>query len=586
MKDMHKEGTLADPDAPTDDERIEAMKAVCEEFLGVLMLSGANRDKYSALKNELANQYDFGNDLYPKSMDQCLTMLNHCMVNPTRPQPRPLHPPGTPPKAQDEALVFAQGSDKEPVAKSSDDAPLSKSPSSKSSSCHTITKVMCHNCGKLGHMSSVCPDNPPPPAQIHALATKHDNASEPSKDKSVIFLTQFNDSLFTQDASDDCRPINLYLLLLNSQSAVHLFSHPGHVNNIQTATTPIHVHCNKGTLATTKEADFGDTPVYFDARSIANVLSLYHFGKKCHITYDSQDCGGVFKVLTPHRVVKFKPTEKGLHALNLREIPEAAYLLVNDTDPAFAAPIQTVRKNFKGFTKKQIKQATAARRLMGMIRSLSECNFQGLVHLNLLKDYPITNADIIHAHKIFGPDLANIRGKTVHHKPEQVTTDYIDIPRAILDVHSRVTLVANVMFINGVPFLISASRNINLRTIEHVPHCTAAKLGHLLQHIINVYTRAGFMVQTILMDDEFEKVKDQVSLAVLNTSVAAEHIGKIERRIRVVKERCRGIICTLPYTRLPQQMLIHLLHFIVMWLNNFPVSRLVSNRFSPRELIL
>ncbi len=97
---------------------------------------------------------------------------------------------------------------------------------------------------------------------------------------------------------------------------------------------------------------------------------------------------------------------------------------------------------------------------MGMIASPSERNFQGLVHLNLLKDCPITNADIVHAHKIFGPDLANIRGKTICPKPERVTTDYVEIPRGISDVHSRVTLVADVMFVNGVPFLVSAFRNI------------------------------------------------------------------------------------------------------------------------------
>jgi hypothetical protein len=110
MKDI----TLADPDAPTDDERLGAMKAVPEEFLGVLMLSGANRDKHSTLKNELSNQYGFGNDLYPKSVDQCLTMLNCCMDTPACPQPCPQQPPVTPPQAGDKALVFAQGSDKKP----------------------------------------------------------------------------------------------------------------------------------------------------------------------------------------------------------------------------------------------------------------------------------------------------------------------------------------------------------------------------------------------------------------------------------------------------------------------------------------
>ncbi len=119
-------------------------------------------------------------------------------------------------------------------------------------------------------------------------------------------------------------------------------------------------------------------------------------------------------------------------------------------------------------------------------------NKQGLVHLNLLKDCPITNSDIIHAHKIFGPNLPNLRGKTVRRKPERVRTEYVDIPRVILDVHGSVTLVADVMFVNDVPFLVSSSRNINLITIEHAPQRTTSKLGSLLQRIIRVYVRVGF----------------------------------------------------------------------------------------------
>ncbi len=140
-------------------------------------------------------------------------------------------------------------------------------------------------------------------------------------------------------------------------------------------------------------------------------------------------------------MVKFKPTEKGLHALNLKENPEGAYLLVNDTNPVFAAPVQTVCKNFEGFTKKQIKQAAAAHCLMGVIASPSKRDFQGLICFIMLKDCPIKNTDIVHAHKIFGPDLANIRGKTIRNKPEEVTTNYTEISCVIIDVHSKVTLV-------------------------------------------------------------------------------------------------------------------------------------------------
>ena len=159
-----------------------------------------------------------------------------------------------------------------------------------------------------------------------------------------------------------------------------------------------------------------------------------------------------------------------------------------------------------------------------------------------LKDFPITKADIVHTNKIFGsPDLTNLRDKTVPRKPERVRTEYVDIPRVILNVHGRVTLVADVMFVNGVPFLVSSSRNINLITIEHISQRTASKLGYLLQWIINVYGRAGFRVHTILMDNEFEKVRDHLLTANLNIPAASEHVGEIERTIRVIKERSRGI---------------------------------------------
>ena len=263
----------------------------------------------------------------------------------------------------------------------------------------------------------------------------------------------------------------------------------------------------------THEADFGDTPVYFDARGIANVLSLYQLDQKFKVTYDSTERGGVFKVFTQAGVVEFKPTPKGLHVLNLKDNPDAAFFLVNDADLVYGkSPVPTVCQKYEGFTKRQIQQATQARRIMGMIGAPTEREFQSLVRLNLLKDCPITNNDIINAHKIFGPDLANIRGKMVRQKPKNVNIELVDIPQALVDNKKNVTLVADVMFVNGVPFLVSSSRNIMLTTIEHAPDHKALKLGYLLHRIMNTYARAGFNVHTILMDNEFEKVRDYVQL--------------------------------------------------------------------------
>jgi hypothetical protein len=325
--------------------------------------------------------------------------------------------------------------------------------------------VICKNCGQQGHISSVCPQKKPP-EQVHAMATTPDDASVSSEDDSILIMAQTHDAILplqrksyaetvltqvaasgpsppsaqdevvlAQDTSQPTRrPISSDLLLLDSQSTVHLFSQPKHVANIRPATNPIKVHCNKGTMDTTQEADFGDMPVYFDARGIANVLSLYQLGQKFKVTYDSTDCMGEFKVFTQAGVVEFKPTPKGLHVLNLKDNPDAAFLLVNDADLAYGkSPVPTVRQNYEGFTKRQIQQATQARRIMGMIGAPTECEFQSLVRLNLLKDCPITNNDIIIAHKIFGPDLANIRGKMVRRKHKHVNTELVDIPQALVD---------------------------------------------------------------------------------------------------------------------------------------------------------
>ncbi len=62
-------------------------------------------------------------------------------------------------------------------------------------------------------------------------------------------------------------------------------------------------------------------------------------------------------------------------------------------------------------------------------------------------------------------------------------------------------------------------------------------------------------------------------------------MGEIERKIRVINERARGTISTLPYEMLPKLIIIKLMHFCVMWMNSFPVKSGLSKIYSPRELV-
>ena len=54
---------------------------------------------------------------------------------------------------------------------------------------------------------------------------------------------------------------------------------------------------------------------------------------------------------------------------------------------------------------------------------------------------------------------------------------------------------------------------------------------------VKLYAKGGFEVKVVLMDKEFEKIQDALGHLEINTTAAREHVAKIERQIRTVKER-------------------------------------------------
>ena len=128
--------------------------------------------------------------------------------------------------------------------------------------------------------------------------------------------------------------------------------------------------------------------------------------------------------------------------------------------------------------------------------------------------------DVHNTNQIFGPDLANLRGLTTRKKLEHVRVDYVKILRDLVDMHKYVTLVADVMFVNGLLFLVTSSRGISLVTIEYLPSQTAKHLALTLERVIKFYTRGGFVVRTMMMDMEFEKLVDLLPNVTINTTAA------------------------------------------------------------------
>ncbi len=117
----------------------------------------------------------------------------------------------------------------------------------------------------------------------------------------------------------------------------------------------------------------------------------------------------------------------------------------------------------------------------------------------------------------------------------------------------------------------------------HSRTCAGAVATSLSKHIklvLEVYIRAGFRVRTILMDGEFKKIKPLLPTLECNTTAAKEHVSEVERMIRTLKERTRGLLATLLSLHVPKRMKIEFVYFIVLWLNAFPVNTRISAVYS------
>jgi hypothetical protein len=81
------------------------------------------------------------------------------------------------------------------------------------------------------------------------------------------------------------------------------------------------------------------------------------------------------------------------------------------------------------------------------------------------------------------------------------------------------------------------SRRIKFVTAKHVPVQTAKSLAKHLDQVVHVYAQAGYTTRNILMDREFEKIKDLVPRLECNTTAAKEHVSEVECGIHTIKER-------------------------------------------------
>ena len=567
---------VADVNRPSTGERKAAVNDTAEAVKGAMLLSGADQKRFGSLKKELHNDYLKGTDNYPYTLDRAVRLLEN-YEGPKQLWRPPVNPSGELAFVQQGAsgrgrgkkagTTTTAGTSKTKGDNDAADAGDGGGGGGKAGGARTNRHgdSHCYHCGREGHYAAECPDLSEEQQQQLHMSLGEDAEDEGGEEGTQLLHV----CMVQREGLPDNR------VYLDNCSTVTGFKDAGRIEGISEVTDGMKVNCNAGEVMYNKVGSWGKLKAWHLPGSIANIISMNELESHYRVTYDSWD--GRYTVHTEHGPVYFTKDEHGLPYIELGEGQESAGVLF----------LQTVRGNYEGFTKKEVLRAREARRLQGLVGSPSEKDFKGMVSGNLIKNCPIDGVDISNARTIFGPDLKGVRGKTVRRKPQPVTEeDYVAIPRETVLRNRVITLSADVFFVDGIPFLLTLSRGVKFVTAEFCPCRTAKQLVKQLKRVLQVYSRAGFTVRYVLMDGEFEKLKDELPSIVTNTTAAKEHVTDAERMIRTVKERARGTICTLPFTHIPRRMKIELVYMMILWLNAFPVRNGISSVYSPRELVV
>ena len=169
--------------------------------------------------------------------------------------------------------------------------------------------------------------------------------------------------------------------------------------------------------------------------------------------------------------------------------------------------INTVSGNMEGLTKRQIKGAEAAWSLYAKLSYPSWKDYKWVIQSNQIKDCPVMVQDVDVALKIWGKNIAALKGKTTQSKPNPVARDFVKVPVEMLKLHKEVFLMADIFFVNKIPFFLTLSRKICFMAVNHLADRTVPEIFKAFKEIYQYYLHRGFCIMMVHADGEFAPLK-------------------------------------------------------------------------------
>ena len=338
---------------------------------------------------------------------------------------------------------------------------------------------------------------------------------------------------------------------------------------------------------------FPSLTAYHNPDCLVNIISLDFLQSAYHTTFNSEERNAFTVHLDDERTIIFEGFGSGLYFHNLKSSVIAyPYTLLN-----------TVSENKTFFSRREIEGAEKAREQQGQFCWPSDQEYYEIIRDNRIKNSKVTLDDLRRAEYIFGGPAVNLlKGKTFYTpvNPNR-PVERIPLPPHILKTHPTDNLDIDFMYCQGAPYLLMKTAVVKFRAIQSFNRVSRIiqrsnsrrityKRGPMdiingIEKVLGLLRARGFTVSIINADNEFQKLENRVS-AHLEICATRQHIHRIERDVRSVKDRTRCFWVPLPFKKAPKLMVDECLIMVISCLNDFPSKNGISQTLSPASIVL